>query len=79
MKITLDHYMHIARSLNNIRPFLLQARIAYKKSGLSDKRFHWDMVRHAGLITWLCDNIYPYANDDHINTALRRYFSDLQG
>jgi hypothetical protein len=77
MKITVEHYAHIARALNEIKPLILQARVAYKNSGLSDKRFQWDMLRQANLITWVCDNIYPYANDDHIDTALRQYFSKL--
>jgi hypothetical protein len=77
MKITVEHYAHIARALNEIKPLILQARAAYKNSGLSDKRFQWDMLRQANLIAWVCDNIYPYANDDHIDTALRQYFSKL--
>lgn len=78
MKITIEHYAHIARALNDIKPLILHAHIAYKNSGLSDKRFHWDMLRQAGLITWICDNVYSYANDDHIDTALRQYFNKLE-
>ena len=79
MKIKIEHYAHIARQLNNIKPLILQARIAYKNSGLSDKRFQWDMLRQADLIPFICDTIYKYANDDHINTALRQYFGKLEG
>lgn len=77
MKITLQHQSHIASALDAIKPLILDARATYKNSGLSDMRFRWDMVRQAGLITWLCDNIYSYANDDHIDTALRQYFNKL--
>jgi hypothetical protein len=34
-------------------------------------------VRAAGLTQWLCDTIYPYANDDHIQTALNRLVKPL--
>ena len=77
MKITVAHHAYIAKQLNSIKPLILECKPIYKNSGLSDKRFQWDMVRQAGLITWLCDNIYPYANDDHIQTVLKQYFSKL--
>jgi hypothetical protein len=78
MKITKAHYGYIAQALDKIRPWILQSRIAHTKSVLSDKRFQWEMVRDAGLIPWINDVIYPYANDDHINTALRKYFRGLE-
>lgn len=77
MKITIAHYGYICRALNDIKPTILQMKAAYKNSGLSDKRLHWDALRQAGLITWVCDNLYSYANDDHIDTALRQYFRSL--
>lgn len=36
-----------------------------------DKRMRWDMLRASGLITWVCDTLYKYANDTHIDTALK--------
>lgn len=77
MKITVQHYGHICRALNDIKPTIMQMKTVYKNSGLSDKRLRWDALRQAGLITWACDNLYSYANDDHIDTALRQYFSKL--
>jgi len=35
-------------------------------------RFNFDIMYMAGLTKWICDNLYPYANDDHIATALKR-------
>lgn len=77
MKITVQHYGYICRALNDIKPIILQMRTAYKNSGLSDKRLRWDAARQADLIPFLCDTVYQYANDDHIDTALRQYFSKL--
>jgi len=77
MKITKQHYEHIVNALDSIKPLILDARPKYQSAGLSDKRLRWDAARKAGLITWLCDNVYSYANDDHIDTALRQYFNKL--
>jgi hypothetical protein len=45
----------------------------YLKAGLSEKRWRWDWCyRTPGLSKWICDNIYPYANDEHLDTLLRK-------
>lgn len=43
----------------------------YKLAGLSATRWRWDLARRAGLIPFFCAVIYSYANDSHIDTALR--------
>lgn len=53
-------------------------RAAYIANGLSDKRYRWDLCYHAGLTPWICDTIYPYANDTHIDTALRAIVAPLK-
>ena len=69
MKITMPHYNHLARS---IQPAIDATPLqAYRDAGLSDKRYRWDMTYKAGLSGWICDELYPYLNDDHIDTALR--------
>ena len=45
--------------------------------GDPEKRFRWDLFRAAGLVTWACDNLYSYANDAHIDTALRSAVREL--
>lgn len=42
------------------------------KRGISDMSYRWGLTYAAGLTPWICDNLYPYLNDDHIDTALRR-------
>nr|WP_232355769.1 hypothetical protein [Burkholderia sp. M701] len=42
----------------------------------SDMRYRWDLLRVAridgmGGIAWTCAILYPYLNDEHIDTALR--------
>lgn len=77
MKITTEHFAHIAAALDSIKPRIVAAAPEYRAAGLTDKRFQWDCARAAGLIPWLCANVYGYANDDHIDTALRAYFKKL--
>jgi hypothetical protein len=43
-----------------------------------NKRFRWDMFRLGGLTSWTCDTLYPYLNDDHIDTALRHVFRGIE-
>ena len=54
-----------------------ERRTAYKAAGHTNKRYRWDLLWAAGLTRWVCDHIYPYANDDHIDTVLRRAVPDL--
>ena len=69
MKITLEHYNQLAASL---QPAIDDNPIqAYREAGLSEKRYRWDMTYKAGLSKWICDNLYPYLDDSHIDTALR--------
>lgn len=44
----------------------------YSAEGKSIMRFRWDVARQANLIPFFCDTIYKYANDTHIETALKK-------
>lgn len=35
------------------------------------KRFCFDLLRDSDLIPYVCTTIYPYANDDHLYSALK--------
>jgi hypothetical protein len=69
MKIKREHvdYIRTAICRDSKAPTLDE----YKTNGLSEKRWRWDLTYRAGLTKWICDNIYPYANDEHLDTALR--------
>jgi hypothetical protein len=76
MKIKPEHFEHMRTA---IAPFDTQAnRSQYAAAGLSTRRFQWDCMRAAGLIPWACDTLYPYANDDHIQTALNRIINPIE-
>ena len=70
MKITSEHKEFIRNAVADFNT--PEAREYYKSQGLSDKRYRWDLLYKAGLSKWLCDNTYPYANDDHIDTVMRQ-------
>ena len=54
---------------------------SYRKQGLSAKRFHWDVFHSVSINgepsnRFVCDVLYKYLNDDHINSALRVVFAN---
>lgn len=85
MKIKPEHYSEleskIVAFINTNREAVLAHREALKADARVrdlDKRFRWDLSRAAGITSvWMCDVLYPYMNDDHIDTALRRIVSEL--
>lgn len=74
MKIRKEHLETMKAAIAPLAP-LFQAHLeAIKAEGKSKDipmRLRWDAARAARLIPFFCDTIYPYANDDHIDTALR--------
>lgn len=82
MKITKQHYDHM---LECMRPIVADKRLpAYINQLKEDtrvkdinKRLRWDIL-YAGIkSSWVSDNLYTYANDDHIDTALRQIMKEL--
>lgn len=74
MKIKPEHVAHMKAAIlaNSKAPTLP----SYLARGLTEKRWRWDLFYAAGLSSWVCANIYPYANDEHIDTALRSITRD---
>lgn len=76
LKITPEHYEHLQKV---ITPLDTRARrTAYKAAGLTAMRYRWDLLRMATTtpytppMKWVCDNLYPYLDDTHIDSALRK-------
>ena len=78
MRIEPEHYETMRRAIiaNSKAPTLLQ----YRALGLSEMRWRWDIFNSSAtrtpegerLLSWACREVYPYANDEHIDTALRK-------
>ncbi len=92
MKITKAHQAHISTAIVQSITKLAEKRkqtvqetlhdhIAYvRREGLYhelEKRIRWDLFSAAGLSRWVCDNVYPYANDTHVDTVLRNIMANL--
>lgn len=41
-------------------------------------RFNNDLAFSAGLTRFICDNLYPYLEDSHIKTALKKICPPIQ-
>lgn len=79
MKIKPEHYALLESAVNRARQENPAAtREAYLAAGLTEMRWRWDLLSASRLR--IGDGIgqkdgvpiYAYANDDHIDTALRR-------
>ena len=75
MKMTKQHFDHIAEKIGALDTPALRA--AYRNAGLSLKRYQWDVAYQVGLTAYICDTLYPYMNDEHIQTALNRIIREL--
>ncbi len=69
MKITKAHIEYMRQAIGGIinAPTLEQ----YQSQGLTARRWRWDLFHLAIGSKWVCDNLYGYANDSHIDTALK--------
>ena len=75
MKIKPEHYEHMRAAIAPSDTARL--RDEYRALALSSKRYRWDLTYAAKLSPWICDNLYAYLDDTHIDTALRRIVADL--
>ncbi len=85
MKITPEHRRHMQHAMSaRLASYPPDALAAYLQSIQTDprvtdwgKRYRWDLCHAAGLTPFLCKEVYPYANDSHIDTALKAIMKEL--
>jgi hypothetical protein len=78
MKIKKAHLDHIEKAINNLlanNPDIIQRYETgnfVRSNVVKDlqTRFNFDLLYVSGLIDWVCKEIYSYANDTHLATAL---------
>jgi hypothetical protein len=75
MKIQPAHFDYMCATLTACDTEFHRSR--YQAAGLTTRRYQWDMVRQAGLMSWICDTLYAYLNDNHIQTALNKIVRPL--
>ena len=42
-----------------------------------EKRLVWDWLYSVVTPKWISDNIYPYANDSHLQTAIKKIAAEI--
>jgi hypothetical protein len=77
MKITPEHYRTLCHAIYRSQQGAETLDEYVNQHGLTAKRWRWDLLWRAKRVGYLPehfveDTIYSYANDDHIDTALRR-------
>jgi hypothetical protein len=75
VKITPEHF-------EKLRTFVAphdtpKTREGAIRRGDSDMRYRWDCLWATKQNPWLYGTLYPYLNDDQIDTALRRIIPNL--
>ena len=82
MKVTQEHYSHMKQAITSVwtkekheahRKFIVNEG----KSRDIERRLRFDWMHYAKLTPFICANVYSYANDDHINTALKNIIAEL--
>lgn len=75
MKIKPEHLKVLSDKLKPLDTEELRAK--YRAQGLTPRRYRWDLTYALPAMSqWLCDHIYCYADDGHIDTALRTVICD---
>jgi len=77
MKIRPEHLSVMSKAMHDLLKKNPDKHLWYKANGLSIIRYRWDFL-HASTFpcgstgtAWICRELYPYLNDNHIDTALK--------
>ena len=81
MKIKPEHYDHMKTAMQPFADRIAAHRQFIIEEGKAkdvEKRLRWDIHYAAKLSPWICEHVYPYANDVHIDTALRAIMKEIE-
>jgi len=73
MKLRPEHAQELRDAIAPVLAANPGARAEYVKLGRTMRRYRWDVLHASGYNTTA---IYKYANDEHIDTVLRRVCGD---
>ena len=85
MKVTTEHRDYMAEKIRErVRTYPPEALATYLSEIQADprvmdweRRYRWDLCHASGLTPWICTTLYPYADDSHIDTALKSIVGKL--
>lgn len=77
MKIKPEDYATLEKALKEVVARNPDLERRYGKAGFSHTRYRWDMLNGAVIdgkasTYFICDVLYKYINDSHIDTALKK-------
>ena len=76
MKMDTKRYENLKKEVKRFHSYGLQE--SYRRQGLSDKRYRWDLFFKTYRVGDLdLRKYYKDLNDDHIDTALRRIMREI--
>lgn len=81
MKIKPGHYAHIVSAFRPFADKIPAHREALKSdSRVKDleKRLRWDVSYAAKLTPWICAELYPYLDDNHVDTAFKAAMREIE-
>lgn len=55
-----------------------ERRKEYVDKGLSDKRYRWDLTYTKACTEFICQVLYKYLDDNHIDSALRSIITPIR-
>jgi O-methyltransferase involved in polyketide biosynthesis len=73
-KIKPEHLAFMSERLATVKDKLPAHREALKGDPRVkdiEKRLRWDALSASIPVAWICDNLYPYVTDEHIDNALK--------
>ena len=73
MKINPQDFETLKRMIEPVMKRVPVAEYRAANPSFSDKRVRWDYFHGAGTValSFLCDVLYKYMNDEHMDTALK--------
>jgi hypothetical protein len=80
VKVKPEHFAHMQREIQRVLSKYPNVVEAYERGNFPradrvrdlQKRFCFDLLYAAGLLPFVVEHVYTYANDEHVYTALRR-------
>ena len=83
MKIRKEHYTILENAIRKTHDNLLLNHETHYKNylnfGHSNKRVAWDLLNLANMTQFVCDTLYKYLNDTHIDTAVLDIWKKISG
>lgn len=77
MKITAEHYDVLKTAIARLSREECLAHKALELGKDKNMRFRWDLLYMSKMIDWVCDNLYTYLDDTHVDTALKSIVKEL--